>query len=385
MGNLYKIEPDSGAFKLSPGAASVAETDRFTTSSSGPTINSTPSRDVSIENAPSSTSATINFVEKFKNWTVSPIINDIYKSDIKIPDIHLKEKKLISSTLWEQFKYFAYIGKTYPTTTADNLPKFPILQKIADTTQKIVDTTTGAAKTLLEKLNFDTPDFTNQAKEDPYEGIYALEDTGFNYIFPLYTTNMRNKNNMYSDSYSGDGKGFGEKLATSITGFTESHAQGLRAIVEPGLYIEKTQFYNFGQSRESITFSFPLLNTISPEQIDENYQFLFLILFQNSLYRKDRSAFIPPCIYEVLIPNIRYMKYAYISNLSIDFIGTRRMITVNTPTLQGNTVKTIVPEAYNVNMTITGLHDEVGNFLIRAGSDDIGGITLADLQETTTR
>lgn len=384
MGNLYKIEPDSGAFKLSPGSASVAETGRFATSNSGPTTAAAPSREVKIENAPSSASTTINFVEKFKNWTVSPIINDIYKSDIKIPDIHLKEKKLISSTLWEQFKYFAYIGKTYPQTTADNLPKFPLLQKIAKATQEAVDTATDAARGLLEKLNFDTPDFTNQSNKDPYEGIYALEDTGFNYIFPLYTTNMINKGNSYSDSYSGDGKGFGEKIATHIKGFTEGHAQGLRAIVEPGLYIEKTQFYNFGQNRESVTFSFPLLNTISSEQIDENYQFLFLILFQNSLYRKDRSAFIPPCIYEVLIPNIRYMKYAYISNLSIDFLGTRRMVTVNTPTLQGNTVKTIVPEAYNVSITVTGLHDEVGNFLIRAGSNDIGGITLADLQETTT-
>lgn len=175
---------------------------------------------------------------------------------------------------------------------------------------------------------------------------------------------MRSKSASYSDTYSGDGKGLIETGVNALKDFTETHAQGYRGLVEPGLYIEKTQFYNFDRNQESISFSFPLLNTMSPEQISENYQILFLLLYQNSMFRKDRSAYVPPCIYEVLIPNTRYMKYAYISMLSVEFLGTRRVIEINAPAFPtGNKFKTIIPEAYKVNMTITGLHDEVGNFL----------------------
>lgn len=383
MATLYSIKPDSDAnvYVLVPAESDTTEAERFTPSQIEPSIGAkSQNKSVQIQRTVSSKPTTISFVEKYKNWTVSPILNNIYDKEIKIPDIQLKEKKLISSTLWEQFKYFAYIGKTLPGTTAESLRSFPFLEKIALATQKIIDETSKKTKDLLTALEFDTPDFTNQKKEDPYEGIYALEDTRFNYILPFYTKNIRNKTNSFSETYSGDGKGIVAPLADHIKEFTEGHAQGVRAIVEPGLYIEKTQFYNFGHNTESVSFSFPLLNTISSEQISENYQFLFLLLFQNSLYRKDRSAFVPPCIYEVLIPNIRYMKYAYISNLSIDFLGTRRMIEINVPTIRGNSnIKTIVPEAYNLNITITGLHDEVANFLLRSGAQDIGSVGTVDI------
>jgi hypothetical protein len=94
------------------------------------------------------------------------------------------------------------------------------------------------------------------------------------------------------------------------------------------------------------------------------------------MFRKDRAAYIPPCLYEVLVPGIRYMKYAYISEIQIDFLGTRRMIEVDSGI---GIFKTIIPEAYNVRLTINGMHEEAGNFLIRAESDTIDNIATRDV------
>lgn len=379
---LYSIKKndDGLTYKLEPGSSSGSSgAGNYTSPRSGPSIGNISSYNVLLEGSGSGGSSTIDFVERIKTWTASPIVNEIYKSKIKIPDIQLKEKKLVSSTLWEQFKYFGYVGLEQVQTVAEVMAKYGTLQGLATEALKAIEGEEGEAKGALGALDMPNKNESTSTSEDFYEKIYSIEDTGFTYIFPLFTKEMRSKSGSYSDSYSGDGKGAIEGPSRWLSDFTSSDAQGWRALVEPGLYIEKTQFYNFGRNQDSISFSFPLLNTISQEQIDQNYQFLFLILFQNSLYRKDRSAFIPPCIYEVLVPNIRYMKHAYISSLGIDFLGTRRLLTVNAPTIGGGSLKTIVPEAYNVNITITSLHDEVGNFLMRSGADSVEGVGTPDL------
>lgn len=363
MANLYKIEKkDENLYILKPANSAAKETATVAPPSTDPSVAPPANKQVNITPPSNNSSAQINLISKYRNWTVSPIINSIFQEDLKIPDIRLKEKRMISSTLWEQFKYFAIAG----TTTVDFLinkiaEKFETAKESAEKAKEAAAKQNNIATGLLGLLNVNTE---NQRSNDPYDGIYSLEDTGFEYVFPFYTREMRSKSASYSDTYSGDGKGLIETGVNALKDFTETHAQGYRGLVEPGLYIEKTQFYNFDRNQESISFSFPLLNTMSPEQISENYQILFLLLYQNSMFRKDRSAYVPPCIYEVLIPNTRYMKYAYISMLSVEFLGTRRVIEINAPAFPtGNKFKTIIPEAYKVNMTITGLHDEVGNFL----------------------
>jgi hypothetical protein len=66
---------------------------------------------------------------------------------------------------------------------------------------------------------------------------------------------------------------------------------------------------------------------------------------------------VPPKLYEVRVPGIRFIKYAYISPYSVDLLGTRRMINGK-----------VVPEAFLVNITVNSLTDESGNFLIESQS-----------------
>ena len=105
------------------------------------------------------------------------------------------------------------------------------------------------------------------------------------------------------------------------------------------------------------------------------------------MYRKDRAAFIPPCLYEVLIPGTRYMKHAVISNLKVDFLGTRRMIKIRVPNVDdGNNARSIetsviIPEVYNVKIELETLHEETGNYLFRGSGNNFADVkTLTDLE-----
>jgi hypothetical protein len=74
-------------------------------------------------------------------------------------------------------------------------------------------------------------------------------------------------------------------------------------------------------------------------------------------------------MYELLIPGVKYVMYAVMESLNIDFIGTRREIDLQIPAATNGvrvTKKTIVPEAYNVSIVFKALTTDSGNLLIEA-------------------
>jgi hypothetical protein len=89
-----------------------------------------------------------------------------------------------------------------------------------------------------------------------------------------------------------------------------------------------------------------------------------MLIYQNRPNRKSRDLIDPPCLYEVMIPGVKFMPYAYISGLSVQFMGSRRSYYLNVPSLKGTSkILTIVPDAYMVNITLQGLVAESQNFL----------------------
>jgi hypothetical protein len=133
----------------------------------------------------------------------------------------------------------------------------------------------------------------------------------------------------------------------------------LGTVTEPGAFLLKPKFYNPSSSSQSVTFSFPLLNTISEDLIERNYKLSWLLLFQNSVRLIDRGAYIPPCIYEVTIPGYTYMKFGFVQSIGLEFIGTRRV-------MQVDGVETIIPEAYKITMTLSQLTTDVAEFFDKA-------------------
>jgi hypothetical protein len=204
----------------------------------------------------------------------------------------------------------------------------------------------------------------------PYEGLYLTDDTKFQYKFPYFSDGAYLASNQFNDDDTVINKGIGGKAKEIVSGIEQlayGTAQLTGGLMEPGVYIEKPKFYQFGASGDSITFSFPLINTgwAKIEDVQKNWQLIYMLIYQNRPNRKTRDLIDPPCLYEVVIPGVKYWPYSFISKLQVDFIGSRKAYNINIPSNGSGTarIQTIIPEAYNVSITVTSLVSETQNFL----------------------
>ena len=153
----------------------------------------------------------------------------------------------------------------------------------------------------------------------------------------------------------------------------------MRKMTSPGRLVEQPKAFTFTGREKSYTVSFPLLNTKSYTEVIKNWQFLFLLAYQNTPNRINRDLIDPPCIYEAYIPGLWYSKYAALTNLSVNFVGARREMFVpiqfldhadneHAQTATGNWIPknkkclAVIPDAYQVTMTFTELFGETQNF-----------------------
>lgn len=208
----------------------------------------------------------------------------------------------------------------------------------------------------------------------PYEGLYATEYTGFNYYFPYLEDEYREVANTFGEPQG--------NIASSLANLASDFADltNVLNVAKPGTYIEKSKQFTMGEEGRSLSFSFPLLNTGSFEDVRRNWQLLFGLVYQNRPGRVSKSIIDQPVIYEVQIPGMAYMPYAYISNLSVKFMGNRRDMEFDVPIMSEGTsggnsskignIKTTVPDAYQVNITVKGLNEETRNFLYASVKKD---------------
>lgn len=185
-----------------------------------------------------------------------------------------------------------------------------------------------------------------------YTGIYLTRETGFNYVIPYFEDNFYNIQN----SWMPIGSSMSSVALDVVDGLAESFLQ----FTKPGVYIERPQYFNFQQSGDSFTVRFPLLNTVGVTY-KKNYELLWILAFQNKYYRESFAAVRPPKIYTVTIPGSKFLPYAYIENLTVDFAGTKRLLEVETP---AGTVQAPIPDAYMVSITFRSLISDTANSML---------------------
>ena len=208
----------------------------------------------------------------------------------------------------------------------------------------------------------------------PYEGLYATEYTGFNYYFPYLEDSYREITNQF-----GEGEG---NILTPIANLASDAASmtNILNVVKPGTYIEKSKQFTMGDTGRQLSFTIPLLNTGSFEDVRRNWQLIFGLVYQNRPGRVSKSIIDQPVIYEIHLPGVAYMPYAYISNLSVKFLGNRREMEFDVPIMNegvsggtssniGN-IKTVIPDAYEISITVSGLNEETRNFIYASVKKD---------------
>ena len=389
MKNLFKFENVANA-KMRSGAPRLAP------SSGGGIVESLSRNFLKMDSVSSNVDGLIDVINEF-HWTSSQL-----SSRQDIPSIMLKEKRLKQNSLVAQLAYYGMIaseeggavtGRLSNLFSNSKLASGPIGQIIGGIAGKAISgfgqKISGAlsnfgsgigASGIIQALTGKSPasllsSITGESSSSdvlsPYEGLYITEPTKFTYRMPYFedaaavvanvfgSEDKALTNNMGLGGLASGGAALAEKLANTMA--------SSMYMSEPGMYIEKPQFYSFAASGDTISFSFPLLNTgwATFEDVQRNWQLIYMLVYQNRPNRKTRILIDPPCLYEVMIPGVKYMPYAFVNSLNVQFVGSRRSYVINIPNSGGGSTKiqTIIPDAYMVTMQLKGLVGETQNFL----------------------
>ena len=374
-----------------------------------------PSSGISTKNQRKSSTATrlINVVKDYY-WTYSPVGNT---ARAEVPRIILTERKLLSNALISQLKYslgqlssggkqtlqnIQQFGASTGLTNAaadSSLTKFiaglvqsaengattldnatgnvtsstigGLSQAAGDAGGQVANSQVGQAtqaayaqvKTAVTTALQDDDNSTVNSSPwlAPYRNLYQTTPTGWVYVLPYFTNNQASQGNTFSDDGSTGSpavQGLIKDAGAAITGLA-----GIAASLNNPTqitYIEKTKFYNYPTEGEEITVEFPLINTgnVTFDDVTKNWQFLFLLLYQNRPGKTSQNTVDQPVIYQVEVPGVKFFPFCYIQSLNIEFMGSRRELTIKVPT-----VSQTVSNSGPVNQLANGALKPTENFI----------------------
>jgi hypothetical protein len=373
--NLYKFEKDKCS---NPGAPRMVPVNSSGVARSS---NNFIGKDSLLNSSP----GVVDVVNNFQ-WTTSP---PGPRSRQEVPRIELREKKLRTNSVVAAAAYYLMsasgsvgtlaarannllptglkeaglgflsgLGSSAPIQYAGNGLLNFFEQNVLQSALTLTTGQTDIRQTLSKYV-----DGLNSEYLRVYEGLYITEDTKFVYYLPYFENMCNAVANEFTENDSSD---IGKKGVNEMRDAAEALAR-FANFSAPGVYIERPKFYNFANSGPKVTVKFPLINTgwSSYQDVRLNWQLVFMLIYQNRPNRKSRELIDPACIYEVVIPGVLYMPYAFMSSIKVDFLGARRQMDLDVPLVAGNsTITTIVPEAYSVEIELTGLIAESQNLLI---------------------
>ena len=213
---------------------------------------------------------------------------------------------------------------------------------------------------LMSNLISWTKNLVGTAKNS-YEGMYRAKETGYMYAFPWFETYHHTVNQSWGAFPGMEGFDVVKNLATAVGAFKGA----------PGIYINNPQAWN-GISPISFTYKITLLNTVNPDAYKKNKALINRLLMSSLHNQQNIALAVPPCIFVVDIPGIRYSPAATIAGIQIENRGILRSIG-----------KDIIPEAYEVTMTIQELIPESRQIFAGAiGGPKVVAIIYEELPET---
>jgi hypothetical protein len=231
--------------------------------------------------------------------------------------------------------------------------------------------------------------------KDIYKKLYVADPTNFVYKLPWLLnqgSSLMSSNNKWSDGHDTNPfSGAGGMISSLMGSKPPKPGQEPSSASKVGSYIGKlagdfakgsvagvngldTVSYFEASDKKSISVSFPLYNTLDHKSAFENYNFVLLLTFQNTMTRTSLVTHIPPKIYEVRtgVGGI-YMAAAYISNLNITNIGTTRLLPASEFGHISESI--IIPEAYKVTFTLNDLLPASTQLLAEANGN-VGSVNV---------
>lgn len=264
-------------------------------------------------------------------------------------------------------------------------PLLPTAQQIREnelfqSTQSILTSLGGKTQALFEALkNYQDPDL--EPVLFPYQRLYFVGPTGFEYKIPYLSPNAFSINNQFGEDnrgripFVGEGLDSIKQITTGLQNFANLGTQA------GSTYIERTQYYQYPKTDSPIEVKIPLYNTkpATYQDVCNNFKLVFLLLYQNSALKQDKLVVEPPCIYDVKIPGMKRQPYCYLQNMTVMHQGNTRIMDIDISDLEyaaggqdllpNSTVKAIVPDAYLIQLTFQPMLTQTKNMLFTTISD----------------
>lgn len=292
----------------------------------------------------------INVVHDF-DWTHT---GSNYRHEV--PYIRLSELKVNFNVIRSQLRYMLSAGIAGSTEIAKGVEKAlkSITEAVTKRTEKL-GITSGITKGQIRSALEGTIDDKAAPKHlRPYYGLYGVQPTGFEYVFPYFTSDGKSVTTQWGDLGTSTHGGIVSDIIKSTVGpegFAKTLVDNLAFNNDVlGTYIERPQIHSVTDG-QSHTFAFTLFNTGSVQSIVRNWHLQYMLAYQNLPNKLSKVQTDPPVIYEIDIPGIFYSPFAYIESLKISHIGSSRTMRIpyysnynSKNALEGGTVASIKDE-----------------------------------------
>jgi hypothetical protein len=323
---------------------------------------------------PVNSTGIIDVIQDF-TWSGTPLTR--YQIE-KTPYILLHEFDMTTNAAVATFLYyknFTSQGLSVARNSLSELVQISSENAFAQSVKSIVDSGTESFNNISNTIsNFVTAslrningDFTNVNLTDkylqPYNLLYQRSRTGFRYVFP-YTSPRRSVSTDFSTAPSGllEKSPISAVLETAKSSIEQFAS--LFTMTSPGAFIEQPKYYNFGNDTEMYQIKFPLINTRDQFTYQRNFELIYLLFYQNRAFRRSVSRVVPPKIYSARIPGITELPFCYMADITVEFLGNRRNVTLENPGPEGGTFNCIIPDAYEVGITIKSLLEPTANMML---------------------
>lgn len=330
------------------------------------------------------------------------VVKDFYwtyskpESREEVPSIFLRERKLKVNALVSQLKYSLGFAAA-ESVAAIEVAKQKALSLgfnpgIANAITGAANTAQGAVRTVDSTLGQSIRDLialdnnTTMAQStwlQPYRGLYITEPTDWEFLFPYFDDKFELQSNQFSTEGVTNALGGILQTAANIPTEIAEIASSIRNPTQI-TYVERAKFFNYPTEGDEISFTFPLINTgsVSYDDVVNNWQLLFLLLYNNKPGRLSPTLIEQPVIYEVEIPGVKFYPFCYMAGIDIKFQGARRELPIqisyneqqpgfnaagSVTSVGGQssfkTINTIVPDAYLVTITLKSMLGNTKNFM----------------------
>lgn len=242
------------------------------------------------------------------------------------------------------------------------------LSSFAGELKKMFEGVTEGMQSLIKNNNL------NSSVLLPYQYLYITKATGKKYVFPL-ANNFASFSPLKNQWGNGtklpgflqqgidlayklaDGLSAGANLVNNAKNFLNGKGDDV------GNIREMAKSYVYPQNGDGITVNFTLYNTTKVNAWQENYRFLFLFVLRNLPLRIDVASFVPPVLYDVIVPGVKHLPVCSVEGINVVPKGMIR--TLKCKNFVGDGDLTVnVPEAWEVTISFRCLIGHAANMVM---------------------